>query len=148
MQPVQTVNTRRNLSIALLSIVTAGLLFVAGESAVRASETGTLQEQSDGLMKNVEEMMAHGGMGDTNAIVHHCGEAARYAEILLKELSASDPRMSQAMASLNEVVRHCRRVSEIGRHADPGLLLNPAIKARAAARESIKSLGLLKANKS
>src|SRR5512143_3187461 len=143
MQPVQTIKTRMNLSIVLMGVITAGLLFAVEESVARASEAGNLQEQSDGLMKNVEEMMAHGGMGDTNAIVHHCGEAARYAEILLKELSASDPPMNQAMASLNEVVRHCRRVSEIGRHADPGLLLNPAIKARAAARESIKSLSLL-----
>lgn len=148
MQPVQTIKTRLNLSIVLMGVITAGMLFAVEESVVRASEAGNLQEQSDGLMKNVEEMMAHGGMGDTNAIVHHCGEASRHAEILLKELSASDPGMNQAMASLNEVVRHCRRVSEIGRHADPGLLLNPAIKARAAAHESIKSLGLLKANKS
>ncbi len=128
--------------------VTAGVLLVAEESGARAPEETNLQDQGDGLMKNVEEMVAHGGMGDANAIVHHCGEASRYAEVLMKQLSASGPSVHQAMASLNEVVRHCRRVSEIGRHADPGLLLNPAIKARAAARESIKSLGLVKTNKS
>jgi hypothetical protein len=51
------------------------------------------------------------------------------------------------MTSLNEVIRQCSRVSEIGIHADPGQLLNPATKARAAARESLKSLGLTRTNK-
>ena len=95
-------------------------------------------------MKNVEEMVAHGGMGDAKAIVHHCGEAARYAETMIKQLSASGSRRDYAVASLNEVIRQCRRVSEFGIHADPGQLLNPATKARAAAQESVKSLGLTK----
>jgi len=94
------------------------------------------------LMKNAEEMVAHGGMGDAKAIVHHCGEASRHAEALLAQIPPSDPRRSQASVSLNEVILQCKRVSEIGPHADPGLLLNPAIKARSAARESVKSLGL------
>jgi hypothetical protein len=98
-------------------------------------------------MKNVEDMVAHGGMGDAKAIVHHCGEATRYAGTIIKHLSASDPHRDDAMASLNEVIRQCSRVSEIGIHADPGQLLNPATKARAAAWESMKSLGLTRANK-
>jgi hypothetical protein len=98
-------------------------------------------------MKNVEEMVAHGGMGDAKAIVHHCGEAARYAETLIKQLPASGPHRDDAMASLTEVIRQCSRVSEIGIHADPGQLLNPATKARAAAWESMKLLGLTRANK-
>jgi hypothetical protein len=99
-------------------------------------------------MKNVEEMVAHGGMGDAKAIVHHCGEAARYADTIIKQLSASAPHRSDATASLNEVIRQCIRVSEIGIHADPGQLLNPATKARAAAQESVRLLGLTKAKKS
>jgi hypothetical protein len=98
-------------------------------------------------MKNVEEMVAHGGMGDAKAIVHHCGEATRYAETILKHLSVSDPHRGDATASLNEVIRQCSRVSEIGIHADPGQLLNPATKARAAAWESMKLLGLTKTKK-
>jgi hypothetical protein len=105
------------------------------------------EEQGDGLMKSVEEMVAHGGMGDSNAIVHHCGEAARYAETIIMHLSVSDPHRDDVITPLNEVIRQCRRVSDIGIHADPGLLLNPAIKARAAARESMKSLGLTRTNK-
>jgi hypothetical protein len=98
-------------------------------------------------MKNVEEMVAHGGMGDAKAIVHHCGEATHYAETLIKHLSVSDPHRADAMTSLNEVIRQCKRVSDFGIHADPGLLLNPATKARAAAWESMKSLGLTRTNK-
>lgn len=100
-----------------------------------------LQERGDALMKNVEEMLAHGGMGDAKAIVYHCEEASRYAEEL-KRLSEQDAVLH---APLNEVIRQCRRVSQIGVHGDPGLLLNPAIKARAAARESLKALGLTRA---
>ena len=98
-------------------------------------------------MKNVEEMVAHGGMGDAKAIVHHCGEAKRYAETILKHLPASDPHRIGVTTSLNEVIRQCRRVSDIGTHADPGQLLNPATKARAAAQESMKPLGLTRGNK-
>jgi len=93
-------------------------------------------------MKNVEEMVAHGGMGDAKAIVHHCGEATRFAETLIKHLSRSDSHQVDAIPPLNEVIRQCNRVSDFGIHADPGLLLNPATKARTAAWESMKLLGL------
>ena len=137
------------LSILLVALATLSFPFVSEEGTVRASEPSdaSLQEQSAGLMKNVEEMVAHGGMGDAKAIVHHCGEAARYAETIIKQLSASGSRRDDAVTLLNEVIRQCRRVSEIGVHADPGQLLNPATKARAAAQESMKSLGLTRANK-
>jgi hypothetical protein len=136
-------------AVMLAALATLWLSFVSDESTVRASEPSSisLQEQGDGLMKNVEEMVAHGGMGDAKAIVHHCGEATRYAETLIKQLSVSDPHRDDAMASLNEVIRQCSRVSDIGIHADPGQLLNPATKARAAAQESMKSLGLTRTNK-
>ena len=137
-------------AVMLAALATLSFPFVSDESPARASEPSgsSLQEQGDGLMKNVEEMVAHGGMGDAKAIVHHCGEAARYAETILKQLSASGPHRDDAMASLNEVIRQCSRVSDIGIHADPGVLLNPALKARAAARESVKLLGLTRTNKS
>jgi len=136
-------------AVMLVGLAALWLPIVSDESTARASEPSSinLQEQGDGLMKNVEEMVAHGGMGDTKAIVHHCGEATHYAETLIKHLSLSDPHRADAMTSLNEVIRQCKRVSDFGIHADPGLLLNPATKARAAAWESMKSLGLTRTNK-
>ena len=117
---------------------------LSGHAVAHAAQPSdsALQEQADALMKNAEEMVAHGGMGDAQAIIHHCAEASRHAETLLTQLPPSDPRWTQAAVSLNEVIGQCKRVSEIGPHADPGRLLNPAIKARTAARESVKSLGL------
>jgi hypothetical protein len=106
-----------------------------------------LQEQGKDLLKNVEEMVAHGGMGDGKAILHHCGEATRIAEAIIVLIPPSDPHQADATASLKEVIRHCSRVSAIGIHADPGQLLNPATKARAAAQESMKLLGLTKTNR-
>ena len=136
--------------VMVVALASLWLSFVWDENLVHASEpsSASLQEQGDGLMRNVEEMVAHGGMGDAKAIVHHCGEAARYAETMIKQLSASGSRRDDAVSSLNEVVRQCNRVSAIGIHADPGQLLNPATKARTAAQESVKLLGLTKAKKS
>ena len=51
------------------------------------------------------------------------------------------------MISLNEAIRQCRRALEIGVHADPDQLFNPTTKIRAAAQESMKSLGLTRGNK-
>lgn len=133
----------------LLSALVAGAMSPMFASAgVTVVEASVLQADADGLMKNVEEMMAHGGMGDAKAIIHHCGEASRLAEGMLKQLALSDSSSQDARAALDEVVRQCRRVSERGVHADPGSLLNPAIKARAAARDSIKALGLSRINRS
>ena len=133
----------------LLGLATLWFPLVSDQSIARASEPSSmsLQDQGNGLMKNVEEMVAHGGMGDAKAIIHHCGEATRFAESIIKHLSISDPHRSDATTSLNEVIRQCSRVSDIGIHADPGQLLNPATKARTAAQESMKSLGLTKMNK-
>jgi hypothetical protein len=147
--PFQMMKSRSLLVVALAGFAALWFPTAPDGGQARAVEpsNASLQEQGGGLMKNVEEMVAHGGMGDAKAIVHHCGEAARIAETILKHLSASDPRQVDATKSLNEVIRQCSRVSDIGVHADPGQLLNPATKARAAAQESMKLLGLTRANK-
>ena len=149
MNPFQMIKSRSLLVVTLVGF--AGLWFPTapdgGQARAVEPYNASLQEQGDGLMKNVEEMVAHGGMGDAKAIIHHCGEASRYAETMIRQLSASGSRRDDAVTSLNEVIRQCRRVSEIGVHADPGQLLNPATKARVAAQESMKSLGLTRANK-
>lgn len=131
--------TLRRIVLLAALVVTLNL-----EMPVMADQSSgnTLRAQADAMMKNIEDMIAHGGMGDAKAILHHCGEASRYAESLLANIPASDPRRDQASVSLNEVIHQCKRASEMGPHSDPGLLLNPAIKARYAARESLKILGL------
>ena len=135
--------------VMLVGLATLWFPFVWDMSTSHAAEGSSvsLQEQGDGLMKNVEEMVAHGGMGDAKAIIHHCGEATRFAKTLITHLSRLESRRADAVTALNEVIRQCNRVSEIGVHADPGQLLNPATKARAAAQESMKSLGLTRTNK-
>lgn len=118
-----------------------------GQAHAVEPSSASLQEQGNDLMRNVEDMVAHGGMGDAKAIIHHCGEAARIAGTIIKQIPVGDPHRIDATTTLNEVIRQCKRVSDIGIHADPGQLLNPATKARAAAQESMKSLGLTKVNK-
>lgn len=138
------------LALMLIGLATLWLPIVSDESPVHAAEPSSvsLQEQANDLMKNVEEMVAHGGMGDAKAIIHHCGEATRIAEKIIKQIPVANPHRDDAVTSLNEVIRQCSRVSNIGVHADPGQLLNPATKARAAVQESVKSLGLTKMRKS
>jgi hypothetical protein len=145
----QIIKARLMLVFALGMLATGWLPYLSGEPAVHAAESSRsiLEAEGKGLMKNVEEMVAHGGMGDAKAIVHHCGEAAQYAERLITQLPASDTHANEARTSLNEVIKHCRRVSEIGVHADPGVLLNPALKARSAAQQSMHSIGLIGTNK-
>ncbi|THI84943.1 MAG: hypothetical protein CAF41_011880 [Nitrospira sp. CG24A] len=149
MNPFQMIKSRSLLVVALVGV--AGLWFPTppdgGQARAVEPSSANLREQGDGLMQNVEDMVAHGGMGDAKAIVHHCGEAARFAKAIIKQLPLSDGHGTDAMASLNEVIRQCSRVSDIGIHADPGQLLNPATKARTAAQESIKLLGLTRTNK-
>jgi hypothetical protein len=135
--------------VAFICITALCFPFALDESSARAAEpaTASLLELGKDLLKNVEEMVAHGGMGDGKAILHHCGEATRIAEAIIVLIPPSDPHQADATASLKEVIRHCNRVSAIGVHADPGQLLNPATKARAAAQESMKLLGLTKTNR-
>ena len=80
--------------------VSDGALHAAG-----ASEP-SLQAQGDALVKNVEDMVAHGGMGDTKAIVHHCHEAAHYAEKLLAAVPQADSRRLAAANPLNRVMNN------------------------------------------
>lgn len=103
-----------------------------------------IQAQGTAMMKDAEDMVAHGGMGDTKAIVHHCGEVAQHAEAILKALPPADPHSKEAQPHLQEAIKYCKRVAEIGDKVDPGVSLNPAIKARAAAREAVKHLAALK----
>ncbi|MBH0201914.1 MAG: hypothetical protein HP496_06345 [Nitrospira sp.] len=137
----------RYFSIASMIV---GLMIVIGvsliaDTMVSAGEPDqSLKEAADGLKSNAEEMVAHGGMGDAKAIIHHCAETTRYAELLMKQLSTSHSGREEGVASLADVIKHCKRVAEIGIHADPGVLLNPAIKARTAARASVKALGFSK----
>ena len=149
MRPVQMMRGRSIPALMLIGLASLWFPFILDKDMARAAEasSASLQEQGDGLMKNVEEMVAHGGMGDAKAIVHHCGEATRIAETIIKQIPVSDPRRIEATTSLNEVIQQCNRVSDIGIHADPGQLLNPATKARTAAQQSIKLLGLTKPNK-
>jgi hypothetical protein len=136
---------RCTMVLSMLIGLTASGILTASEPFVFAAEPDrSMLESGQGLIRNVEDMVAHGGMGDAKAIVHHCGEASRYAETLIKQLSASNPNQIEAVGSLNDVIRHCKRVSEIGAQVDPGVLLNPAVKARAAAQASVKALGLAK----
>jgi len=111
---------------------------------VAAEPDRSLKDALDGLTVNAEDMVAHGGMGDAKAILYHCGESVQYAEFLLKQVPVAGPQRDGTISSLHDVIKHCKRVEEIGIHADPGVLLGPAIKARTAARAAVKAFGLVK----
>ena len=123
---------------ALLGVVLIGIV------PVHAGSPKAIQDQGKEMVKDAEEMVAHGGMGDAKAIVHHCAEVAKQAEAILKALPPADEHGKEATPHLQDAIKHCKRVAEMGDKVDPGASLNPAVKARAAAREAMKHLAAMK----
>ncbi|MBX3235548.1 MAG: hypothetical protein KF814_05305 [Nitrospiraceae bacterium] len=135
-----------SLSSSVRSVVTVLLilgLFPAGTAWVGAVEPSAIKEHREAMLKDAEDMIAHGGMGDAKAIVYHCGEVSQHAQAIMKDLPAKDPQVKPAISLLQDAIRHCRRVQQIGDKADPGASLNPASKARNAVREAVHLLRTL-----
>ena len=130
------------MNIPSLIIVT--LTLFVGASFAQAESPKDIQDRGKAMLRDAEEMVMHGGMGDGKAIVHHCGEVAKHAEAILKSLPLTDKHGKEAMPHLQEAIKQCKRVAEMGDKVDPGASLNPAAKARAAAREAMKHLMELK----
>ncbi|HEU4686436.1 MAG TPA: small metal-binding protein SmbP [Nitrospira sp.] len=116
----------------------------AAVSLTDAQSPKAIQEHGTAMIRDAEEMVAHGGMGDGRAIVHHCAELSKHAEAIMAILPLSDEHGQQARPLLQEAITQCRRVAEMGERVDPGASLNPATKARAAAREAMKHLSAIK----
>jgi thioredoxin-like negative regulator of GroEL len=125
-------------------IALALVLGLLSTGAAFAGSPKEIQEQGKAMVRDAEEMVAHGGMGDGKAIVHHCGEVAKQAQAILKALPAADEHGKEAAPHLEDAIKYCKRVAEMGDKVDPGASLNPAVKARAAAREAMKHLAAMK----
>ncbi len=126
-------------------LVLVFVLFWAGLAPVAsAGSTKDLQERARAMLKDAEEMIMHGGMGDAKAIVHHCSEVAKHAEAILKALPPADEHGKKAAPHLRDAIRHCKRVAEMGDQVDPGASLNPATKARAAVRDAMPHISGMK----
>ena len=128
---------KRAFIIVILSL-SAGTFFAQAESPKN------IQDRGRAMLRDAEEMVMHGGMGDGKAIVHHCGEVAKNAEAILKALPLTDEHGKEAVPHLQEAIKQCKRVAEMGDKVDPGASLNPAAKARAAVREAVKHLNALR----
>ncbi|BFU95197.1 MAG: hypothetical protein NTNFB02_19190 [Nitrospira sp.] len=115
-----------------------------GIFTAQAGPPKEIQDHGKAMVRDAEEMVMHGGMGDGKAIVHHCAEASRQAEAILTLLQPTDEQGREAVPHLQEVIKQCKRVAEMGDKVDPGASLNPATKARAAAREAMKHLSAMK----
>lgn len=122
--------------VALIAAVWAPVVIAGAERDI--------QDHVKAMLKDAEDMVAHGGMGDAKAIVHHCGAVSQHAEAVLNALSPSDPHAKAARPHLQEAIKYCKRVAEMGDKVDPGASLNPATKARAAAKEAMKHLSAIK----
>ena len=66
------------------------------------------------------------------------------AQAILKALPTRDEHGKEAVPHLQDAIKHCTRVAELGDKVDPGASLNPAVKARAAAKEAMKHLMAMK----
>lgn len=131
-----------NHRLRVLSL-SLGVLLI-GTVPIYAGSPKAIQDQGKEMIKDAEEMVMHGGMGDAKAIVHHCAEVTKHAEAILKALPLADDHGKEAAPHLQDAVKYCKRVAEMGDKVDPGASLNPATKARAAAREAMKHLAAMK----
>jgi thioredoxin-like negative regulator of GroEL len=126
------------------TLIVVALSLSFGASFVQAESPKSIQDRGKAMLRDAEEMVMHGGMGDGKAIVHHCSEVAKHAEAILQSLPLTDEHGKEAMPHLQEAIKQCKRVAEMGDKVDPGASLNPAAKARAAAREAMKHLMAMK----
>lgn len=135
-----------NHSPRLMAVVLGALFcsFSLGYDAALAASPKEIQDQGKAMIRDAEEMVMHGGMGDGHAILHHCAEVAKHAQAILKALPATDEHGKEATPHLQDAIKHCNRVAELGDKVDPGASLNPAVKARAAVREAMKHLMAMK----
>lgn len=130
--------------VHLYPMVFALLAGILSTWSAAAESPKAIQEQGMAMVKDAEDMVAHGGMGDGKAIVHHCAEVAKQAQAILKVLPPADEHGKEAVPHLEDAIKYCKRVAEMGDKVDPGASLNPAVKARAAAREAMKHLAAMK----
>ena len=120
------------------------LSVMAGAALVSAGPPADIRDHGRAMLRDAEDMVAHGGMGDGKAIVHHCGEVAKHAEAILKLLPPTDEHAKEAAPHLQDAIKHCKRVAEMGDKVDPGASLNPGTKARRAAQEAMKHLSSMR----
>ena len=132
----------KNRAVQALSIV--ALFLSVAMSFAHAESPRDIQDRGKAMLRDAEDMVMHGGMGDGKAIVHHCGEVAKHADAILKSLPLTDEHGKDAVPHLQEAIKQCRRVAEMGDKVDPGASLNPATKARAEARDAAKHLVAVK----
>ncbi|WP_413936717.1 hypothetical protein [Nitrospira sp. BLG_1] len=128
--------------MAFLGVLFCGLSMANGTASAGAVQE--VQDQGRAMVRDAEEMVMHGGMGDGHAILHHCAEVAKQAQAILKALPTRDEHGKEAVPYLQDAIKHCTRVAELGDKVDPGASLNPAVKARAAAKEAMKHLAAMK----
>jgi thioredoxin-like negative regulator of GroEL len=140
---VKIINAQCPMGLKGILIVGALSLSV-GASFVQAESPKDIQDRGKAMLRDAEEMVMHGGMGDGKAILHHCGEVAKQAEAILKSLPPTDEHGKEALPHLQEAIKQCQRVAEMGDKVDPGASLNPAVKSRSAAREAMKHLLAMK----
>ena len=134
----------KNRAVQALSIV--ALFLSVAMSFAHAESPRDIQDRGKAMLRDAEDMVMHGGMGDGKAIVHHCGEVAKHADAILKSLPLTDGHGKDAVPHLQEAIKQCRRVAEMGDKVDPGASLNPAAKARAAVREAVTHFAAMKDN--
>jgi thioredoxin-like negative regulator of GroEL len=128
------------LKQALIIVV---LSLSVGTSFVQAESPKDIQDRGKAMLRDAEEMVMHGGMGDGRPSCITAVKCAKHAEAILKALPPTDEHGKNAVPHLQEAIKQCKRVAEMGDKVDPGASLNPATKARAAAREAMKHLNAL-----
>ena len=93
------------LKQALIIVV---LSLSVGTSFAQAGSPKDIQDRGKAMLRDAEEMVMHGNMGDGKAILHHCGEVAKQAETILKALPPTDEHGKEAVPHLQDAIKYCQ----------------------------------------
>jgi hypothetical protein len=127
-------------------VMLVGIVVMAWPALLIGASLTEIQEHARAMLRDSEDMVMHGGMGDGKAILHHCQEVTKHAEVILRQISPSEDHGKAAVPFLEDAIKHCQRVADLGEKVDPGAALNPATKARTAVREAAKHLLAIKSD--
>ena len=106
------------LALGMMMGILSAILMI-GITPAEAGSLKVIQEQGRAMVRDAEEMVMHGGMGDGKAILHHCAEVAKQAHAILKVLPSTDEHGKGAAPHLQDVMMYCKRVAELGDQVIP-----------------------------
>ena len=125
---------------AILTVVGLTVGDISRPASVSAASISEAKASAAEALRQADEMIAHGGKRNTKKIIDHAEAMVHQTEAALKTIPAGDSHAKKAAELFRDAINHAKKVLTMGEKQDPGMLLNPALKARTALRHGAKYL--------